>query len=119
MTRRRDLDYVVAGASGVVALARTKAHLKRTGQWVDAKDRECREPGCKLLVADHLAPCRACGRAPEHHAEGDEALEWEGKARMAVARGRAGRPLTHADHEALHLFPDPGGWVGSTCVVAA
>lgn len=81
------------------------AELREQGALDRPAARECTV--CGIAVESHGPPCPVCGRPPEHHAPGDSDLEWEGKARMASARGQAGVQLLPVDHSALALFPDP------------
>lgn len=74
------------------------------GTWPDDTpkgDRECTVKDCGRPVAEHSGPCRFCGRAPEHHADGDIELERAGRVRMARARHAAGLPLSDVDIEVL------------------
>jgi hypothetical protein len=102
---RAMFDELGAGVDRATGFKRIKAELQRTGGLVRTGDRDCTV--CSKPVSKHSDPCRACGRAPEHHAPGDEDLEWEAKARLTKARLAAGVPLTLADHEAIDRFPEP------------
>lgn len=86
---------------------RYKEQLARRGQLFEVIDRDCTTAGCGRKVSAHGAPCPLCGRAPEHHADGDVAIEWEGRARVAAARRAAGSPLDALDMEALERHPTP------------
>lgn len=74
------------------------------GTWPDGApkgDRDCSVAGCGRKVEDHQPPCKFCGRAPEHHADGDLELERAGRVRMARARHAAGQPLDELDRQVL------------------
>lgn len=94
-------------ASRLSELRQLRSQLQREGRWMVVERRVCREWGCGRMIGDHAPPCRACGRAPEHHVHGDEEREWEGKAAMAAARRAAGVPLSIGDIEALDRYPEP------------
>lgn len=74
---------------GVALAAIDRARTKGTadGTWPDGTpkgDRPCRI--CEKPIDQHSPPCTFCGRAPEHHADGDLKLERAGRARMDAAR---------------------------------
>ncbi len=74
------------------------------GTWPDGTpkgDRQCTVRGCGRPLEEHSPPCRFCGRAPEHHAEGDLELERAGRVRMAKARHGSDQPLDEVDLEVL------------------
>lgn len=74
------------------------------GTWPDGTpkgDRQCTVRDCGRRLDDHQPPCRFCGRAPEHHADGDLELERAGRARMAAARRAARSVLDDTDREVL------------------
>lgn len=93
------------GDRAEVALAEIEKARKKgraDGSWPDGTpkgDRKCKV--CGQPIETHGPPCDFCGRAPEHHAEGDLAAEKDGRRRMAAARQAAGRPLDEVDRRVL------------------
>lgn len=108
----RDLRYGRRGgrwAQGPVDAARAAIDSARErgladGTWPDGTpkgDRQCTVRDCGRPLEEHSPPCRFCGRAPEHHAEGDLEVERAGRVRMAAARRAAGAALDETDLEVL------------------
>ncbi len=68
----------------------------------------CLELDRRVKIADHPTEiCQACGGHACHHPEGDAALCWEGRARMAAAKRATGAELNHVEVKALARHPDP------------
>lgn len=57
--------------------------------------------------------CPICRRPFGDHEPGREQEEWEGRARMAMARLAAGSPLDGVDHMALDRCPEPPSWLAA------
>lgn len=84
--------------------------LRREREAMPRVDPQCGHLGCLLRVSEHRPVCRLCGTFVEHHADGVEELEWEGKARLALCRYPEDR--TVIDAEAIYRYPQPRSWVG-------